>query len=221
MQSISDLRRYFYQYKNKFENETSEKLKTLKCDNAKEYRAMKELLNQEIIIKFTTVYTPEQNGAAEKVRLKADRAIEATPNMTLRIKQGSRRARAPISNKTERTCYRCEKPDHLIRDCPDFSDEESKRPRRKRRETEGEDKRRSKKLNKVANKESSSDEKVEAFKPGKINMTAYKGSRDENKWYIGSCASGHITNQRHLFKKMRQCYREFELADGSILISHE
>ena len=142
-----------------------------------EYESKK---NYILNIKNISTKKIQSDFVFEKVRLKIDRAIEATFNITLRIKQESRRTQ--ISNKTKRTCYCCEKSDHLVRDCLDFSDEKFKRLRRKRRETKREEKRRSKKLNKVANKESSSsDEKVEVFKSDKINMTAYKENRDENK----------------------------------------
>ena len=64
----TDLRRCYYLYKNKFEVETKEKLRIIRTDNAKEYHSLeKELLDQGTVMEFTSYYTPEQNGVAERL----------------------------------------------------------------------------------------------------------------------------------------------------------
>lgn len=64
----SDLERIFQIFKNRAEIETGERLKTLRCDNAREYRKLaRTILPEGIVVKFTTAYTPEQNGVAERL----------------------------------------------------------------------------------------------------------------------------------------------------------
>ena len=51
------------------ERQNNEKLQAIGCDNADEYKALATTLEQEngVIVEFTTFYTPEQNGLAERL----------------------------------------------------------------------------------------------------------------------------------------------------------
>ena len=51
------------------EQQSNEKLQAIRCDNAGEYHASTTRLRQEngVVVEFTTPYTPEQNGLAERL----------------------------------------------------------------------------------------------------------------------------------------------------------
>ena len=51
------------------ERQSSEKLQVIRCDNAREYQALSTDLKQRngVLVEFTTPYTPEQNGVAERL----------------------------------------------------------------------------------------------------------------------------------------------------------
>jgi hypothetical protein len=51
------------------ERQSNEKLQAIRCDNAGEYQALAARLRQEngVVLEFTTPYTPEQNGVAERL----------------------------------------------------------------------------------------------------------------------------------------------------------
>ena len=59
----------FLQYKATVELESGYKIKLIRCDNAPEYRALGDYLQKDYGIQFeyTTPYTPEQNGVAERL----------------------------------------------------------------------------------------------------------------------------------------------------------
>ena len=63
------LQSLFLQFKATVELESGYKIKLVRCDNAAEYRALGAYLQQEFGIQFeyTTPYTPEQNGVAERL----------------------------------------------------------------------------------------------------------------------------------------------------------
>ena len=64
----SILKENFYRYKAKFEVETRKKLILIKSDNVKKYHALKkDLLNEDILMKFTDSYILEQNEVAERM----------------------------------------------------------------------------------------------------------------------------------------------------------
>lgn len=49
------------------ERESEKKLVSLRCDNAKEYIKFEKLIKAEgIRVGYTSAYTPEQNGVAER-----------------------------------------------------------------------------------------------------------------------------------------------------------
>jgi hypothetical protein len=51
------------------ERQSNEKLQAIRCDNAGEYKALATRLEREngVVVEFTTPYTPEQNGVAERL----------------------------------------------------------------------------------------------------------------------------------------------------------
>ena len=61
------------------ERQSNEKLQTIRCDNVGEYKALAKTLvrNDGVAVEFTTSYTPEPNGVAERL------------NRTLTIKIGA------------------------------------------------------------------------------------------------------------------------------------
>ena len=55
------------EWQQQVELETGEKVKLYRCDNAKEYQKLEELIRPGgVKMKSTTPYTPEQNGVAER-----------------------------------------------------------------------------------------------------------------------------------------------------------
>ena len=64
----SELEKLFRMFKNRAEIETGERIRTLRCDNALEYEKLaRTILPEGIVVEFTTAYTPEQNGVAERL----------------------------------------------------------------------------------------------------------------------------------------------------------
>ncbi|TGO08748.1 hypothetical protein BPAE_1218g00010 [Botrytis paeoniae] len=62
------LRSRFQVFKTRVENETGLKLKILRADNAPEYKALEsQMATTGIVFEYTTSYTPEQNGVAERL----------------------------------------------------------------------------------------------------------------------------------------------------------
>jgi hypothetical protein len=51
------------------ERQSNEKLQAIRCDNAGEYKALAKTLERKdgMTVEFTTSYTPEQNGVAERL----------------------------------------------------------------------------------------------------------------------------------------------------------
>ena len=65
----SNLRTLFTEFKTLVELESGYKIKAVRCDNASEYKALGDLFLRDYGIQFeyTTPYTPEQNGVAERL----------------------------------------------------------------------------------------------------------------------------------------------------------
>jgi GAG-pre-integrase domain len=59
----------FNEWQLEVERQSGEKLQAIRCDNAGEYQALADNLRQRngVIVEFTTSYTPEQNGVAERL----------------------------------------------------------------------------------------------------------------------------------------------------------
>jgi transposase InsO family protein len=59
----------FRQWQMTAERQSNEKLQAIRCDNAGEYKALATRLKREngVAVEFTTSYTPEQNGVAERL----------------------------------------------------------------------------------------------------------------------------------------------------------
>ncbi|HEY5813547.1 MAG TPA: reverse transcriptase domain-containing protein [Terrimicrobiaceae bacterium] len=59
----------FREWQTEVERQSIEKLQAIRCDNAREYRALAVDLKQRngVLVEFTTPYTPEQNGVAERL----------------------------------------------------------------------------------------------------------------------------------------------------------
>src|SRR5271155_3180634 len=51
------------------ERQSGGKVKAIRCDNAGEYKALAKTLERDngVVVEFTTAYTPEQNGVAERL----------------------------------------------------------------------------------------------------------------------------------------------------------
>jgi transposase InsO family protein len=63
-----ELRELFQVFRARVEAESGLKLKAIRCDNAQEYRALERALaTTGMQFEFTTPYTPEQNGVAERL----------------------------------------------------------------------------------------------------------------------------------------------------------
>jgi transposase InsO family protein len=70
LRNKSEVYEKFLQYKARAENETGKKIKVLRSDNGGEYmsKAMKNYFDEQgIKHEFTTIYTPQQNGVAERL----------------------------------------------------------------------------------------------------------------------------------------------------------
>ena len=67
--SRGQLRTLFSQYRALAELESGHKIRVIRCDNASEYRSLGDLFQRDYGIQFeyTTPYTPEQNGVAERL----------------------------------------------------------------------------------------------------------------------------------------------------------
>jgi hypothetical protein len=65
----TELYEKFRQWQVMAERLSNEKLKVIRCDNAGEYEALARTLEQKngVSVEFTTSYTPEQNGVAERL----------------------------------------------------------------------------------------------------------------------------------------------------------
>ena len=59
----------FNEWQLEVERQSSERLQAIRCDNAREYQALAVDLRQRngMVVEFTTSYTPEQNGVAERL----------------------------------------------------------------------------------------------------------------------------------------------------------
>jgi transposase InsO family protein len=58
----------FSKWRKQVERETGRKLKRVRCDNIPEFKAFAEQIEKDgIMVEFTTPYTPEQNGVAERM----------------------------------------------------------------------------------------------------------------------------------------------------------
>jgi hypothetical protein len=65
----TELYEKFSEWQIRVERQCNEKLQRIRCDNAREYQALARDLQQRngVIVEFTTPYTPEQNGVAERL----------------------------------------------------------------------------------------------------------------------------------------------------------
>ena len=65
----TELYERFQQWQVTAERQSNEKLQAIRCDNAGEYKALAKTLEQDdgVAVEFTTSYTPEQNGVAERL----------------------------------------------------------------------------------------------------------------------------------------------------------
>lgn len=64
----SELYGKFTEFAARVELETGERIRAIRCDNTSEYRQLEHLLaDRGIAMEYTTIYTPEQNGVAERL----------------------------------------------------------------------------------------------------------------------------------------------------------
>jgi transposase InsO family protein len=65
----TELYERFREWQMTAERQSNEKLQAIRCDNAGEYQALATRLRREngVVFEFTTPYTPEQNGVAERL----------------------------------------------------------------------------------------------------------------------------------------------------------
>jgi hypothetical protein len=63
----TELRTLFMQWRAYTELQSGEKLKILRCDNAKEFKSLGAELKEGVAMEDTVHYTPEQNGIAERL----------------------------------------------------------------------------------------------------------------------------------------------------------
>ena len=65
----TELYEKFREWQMEVERQSNERLQTIRCDNAREYQALATDLRQRngVLVEFTTPYTPEQNGVAERL----------------------------------------------------------------------------------------------------------------------------------------------------------
>ena len=68
LQKRSQLYEVFRGFKQEVEQESAHRIQHLRCDNAKEYKALAEQWQSEgVVFEFTTPYTPSQNGISERL----------------------------------------------------------------------------------------------------------------------------------------------------------
>jgi hypothetical protein len=64
----TELYERFRQWQVTAERQSNERVKAIRCDNAGEYKALAKTLERDgMVVEFTTAYTPEQNGVAERL----------------------------------------------------------------------------------------------------------------------------------------------------------
>ena len=102
----TDLYKYFGEWQLEVERQSSEKLLAIRCDNAGEYQKLsKRLRRQGVIVEFTTPYTPEQNGVAERINRTLTtkvRAMLANAGLPIRLWGEAANTACYLHNRTPR-----------------------------------------------------------------------------------------------------------------------
>ena len=153
----------------------------------------------------------------------AKRATGQTADLAMMTRKRSDGRQQTPNPKANEECFNCGKKGHYARDCYSNSKrkpedekaaEEAKRVRWKRnRATEKAAAARS------ANQDNDSD--PEPYPAGRAFMTRLSSEETTDRWYLDSCASRHICNNRELFSDIRSKNYEFVTAGGDIIRSKE
>lgn len=134
-----------------------------------------------------------------------------------------RKTYATVTSEDE--CFNCHRMGHFGRDCkfPDYQSKKKNSGSSSTRQDRDNDPPRSRprRANAATNIEEE-DSDPEPFRPGKALMTAESSimSKTRATWYLDSCASRHLTNDRSLFiEKIQPKTWDFTTAGGQVIRS--
>ena len=165
--------------------------------------------------KFSQV---QQILGAEEQRIQMDREGGVKADLAMRVAHG----KTPRGRQTEAsgaTCYSCNKQGHFSKDCwhnPVSARYRSVLPS-KRQGTQINDSRPSKSRTRLtrgkASKTTAKQEDSEDSEREVANLTKVAEQRGVGKWYIDSCCSRHLTNDRSILESIKSQHILFDTAN--------